>query len=111
MKTSARPTISVRRLLGRLSHGPAEGEIVRVRASAREVGHTCARSGRGQRKVQARKAQEPETVARGVIRREPIPLLSRYGTSYGLFDEWSADYECVLKSDTYRLGEYVGDSV
>ena len=49
--------------------------------------------------------------ASGVIRREVIPLLTRYGTSYGLFDEWSADYECVLVSDIYRLGEYVGDSV
>jgi len=47
----------------------------------------------------------------GVIRREPIPLLTRYGTVYGLFDAWIADYDCVLKSDTYRLGEYVGDSV
>jgi len=37
--------------------------------------------------------------------------LSRYGTVYGLFDERIADYECVLKSDAYRLGEYVGDSV
>ena len=40
-----------------------------------------------------------------------VSLLARYGTSYGLFDEWSADYECVLKSEAYRLGEYVGDSV
>jgi hypothetical protein len=48
---------------------------------------------------------------RGLIRREEIPLLTRYGTSYGLFDEWIADYDCVLKSDAYRLGEYVGDSV
>jgi hypothetical protein len=46
-----------------------------------------------------------------VIRREEIPLLTRYGTSYALFDEWIADYECVLTSDAYRLGEYVGDSV
>lgn len=57
------------------------------------------------------KPKEPEAVARGVIRREEIPLLTHYGTSYGLFDEWIADYECVLKSDAYRLGEYVGDSV
>jgi hypothetical protein len=46
-----------------------------------------------------------------VIGREEVPLLTRYGTCYGLFDEWIADYECVLKSDIYRLGEYVGDSV
>jgi hypothetical protein len=50
-------------------------------------------------------------VARGVIRREEVPLLARYGTSYGLLDEWIADYDCVLESDAYRLGEYVGDSV
>ena len=55
--------------------------------------------------------QEPVVAARGVIRREEIPLLAQYGTSYALFDEWIADYECVLMSDTYRLGEYVGDSV
>ena len=42
-----------------------------------------------------------------MLRREPIPLLTRYG----LFDAWIADYDCVLKSDTYRLVEYVGDSV
>jgi hypothetical protein len=49
--------------------------------------------------------------ARGVIRRQPIPLLTRYGTAYGLFDAWIADYECVLKSDAYRLDEYVGERV
>ena len=105
MKTIAKPTSSVRRLLDRLSHGPAQGETVRVRDAGSEVGHTCAPSSwRG-------KAQEPEAVARGVIRHEVVSLLARYGTSYGLFDEWSADYECVLKSEAYRLGEYVGDSV
>ena len=56
-------------------------------------------------------AQGPELAARGVIRRESIPLLTRYGTAYGLFDAWIADYDCVLKSDTYRLDEYVGDHV
>ena len=105
MKTSPKPTSSVRRLLDRLSHGPAQGETVRVRDTGSEVGHTCARSGQGG------KAQEPEAVGRGVIRQEVVPFLARYGTSYGLFDEWSADYECLLKSDTYRLGEYVGDNV
>ena len=55
--------------------------------------------------------QAPEAVAQGVIRQEVVPFLARYGTSYALFDEWSADYECLLKSDTYRLGEYVGDNV
>jgi hypothetical protein len=55
--------------------------------------------------------QELVVAARGVIRREEIPLLAQYGTSCAHFDEWIADYECVLISDTYRLGEYVGDSV
>src|SRR5215208_1855265 len=106
MKTMANPTCSVRRVLGRLSHRQAQGETARVTASGSEVGHTFARPGRGRKPP-----EEPEAVARGVIRQEVVSLLARYGTSYGLFDEWSADYECVLKSDTYRLGEYVGDSV
>jgi hypothetical protein len=55
--------------------------------------------------------QESMAVARGVIRHEEVPLLARYGTSYGLFDEWSAYYQCVLISDVYDLGAYVGDSV
>ncbi len=55
--------------------------------------------------------QEPVVAARGVIRRAEIPLLAHYGTSYALFDEWIADYECVLISDTYRLGDYVDDHV
>jgi hypothetical protein len=42
---------------------------------------------------------------------EEVPLLARYGTSYGLFDEWIADHACVLVSDVYRLSDYVGDSV
>ena len=58
-----------------------------------------------------RGSQEAEAIARGVIRREEMPLLARYGTSYGLFDAWIADYECVLISDSYELGAYVGDSV
>ena len=55
--------------------------------------------------------QEAPVWASGLIRHEEVPLLARYGTSYGLFDEWICDYECVLVSDVYRLGEYVGDSV
>ena len=54
--------------------------------------------------------QEPVASARGVIRRQEVPLLSHYGTSYGLFDAWIADYECVLISDVYELGAYVGES-
>ena len=55
--------------------------------------------------------QETPASASGVIRHDEVPLLARYGTSYGLFDEWICDYSCVLVSDAYRLGEYVGDSV
>ena len=54
---------------------------------------------------------EAPASASGVIRHDEVPLLARYGTSYGLFDEWICDYSCVLVSDIYRLGEYVGDSV
>ena len=78
-----------------------------MRAPGVEGGrHDSARSDLGRPKV-----QELEVAARGVIRREPIPLLTRYGTAYGLFDEWIADYDCVLKSDAYRPDEYVGDRV
>jgi hypothetical protein len=38
----------------------------------------------------------------------PDPL--RHGVR-PLFDERTAGYDCALKSDAYRLGEYVGDSV
>ena len=54
---------------------------------------------------------EAPASASGEIRRDEVPLLARYGTSYGLFDEWIADYACVLVSDVYRLGDYVGDNV
>jgi hypothetical protein len=53
----------------------------------------------------------PVVAARGEIRRQEVPLLAHYGTTYGLFGEWIADYECVLVSDAYRLDEYAGDSV
>jgi len=58
-----------------------------------------------------RRGDESALSVRGVIRREEVLLLARYGTSYGLFDESTAGYECVLKSDAYRLAEYVGDRV
>ena len=62
--------------------------------------------------LEQRENQESEVVVvRDVIRREESALLTRYATSYGLFDEWIADYDCVLNSEAYRLGEYVGDSV
>ena len=54
---------------------------------------------------------EAPASASGVIRHDEVPLLAPYGTSYGLFDEWICDYECVLVSDVYRLADYVGDSV
>jgi hypothetical protein len=75
-------------------------------ASGTEVGRTTVHPGRGRPK-----SQEQEAVARGVIRQEEVLLLTRYGTSYGLFDEWIVDYNCALKSDAYWLGEYVGYSV
>ena len=49
--------------------------------------------------------------ASGEIRHQEVPLLARYGTSYGLFDGWICDYSCVLVSDAYCLADYVGDSV
>ena len=55
--------------------------------------------------------QERVVAARGVLRREEVPLFANYDTPYALFDERIADYECVLISDTYRLGDYVGDHV
>ena len=55
--------------------------------------------------------QERVVAARGVIRREEVPLFANYDTPYALLDERIADYECVLISDTYRLGDYVGDHV
>ena len=107
MKASAKRAGSVRTVISRLSRRQPQDRTVKVRGSGIGAGRrSLACSGRGRRK-----AQQPEAVARGVIRREEIPLLTRYGTSYGLFDEWIADYDCVLKSDAYRLGEYVGDSV
>ena len=48
--------------------------------------------------------QEAPVWASGVIMHEEVSLLARYGTSYGLFDEWIRDYACVLASDVYRLG-------
>ena len=56
-------------------------------------------------------AEDTGVSARGVIRLERVYLLTRFGTVYGLFDEQTAAYDCALKSDTYRLGEYVGDYV
>ena len=107
MKSIRKAASSARTVLGRLVRWRRQDETMRARAPGVEVGrHDTARSDLGRPT-----AQEPELAAWGVIRREPIPLLTRYGTAYGLFDAWIADYDCVLKSDTYRLGENVGDSV
>ena len=56
-------------------------------------------------------AEKVEVSVRGVIRTGDVPILTRYGTAYGLYDYPTAGYDCVLKSDAYRLGEYVGDYV
>src|SRR5215216_4458014 len=105
--TIARRATSALTVLGQFMRRWPQDEILRVGASRTEVGRRdTARSD-----LRRPTAQEPVAAARGVIRREEVPLLPRYGTSYGLFDEWIADYECVLISDAYRLGEYVGDSV
>lgn len=56
-------------------------------------------------------AKEAEVIVRGVIRSGDVPILTRYGMAYGLYDYPTAGYDCVLKSDVYRLGEYVGDYV
>ena|SRR5215208_3705606 len=79
--------------------------------SSDELGDEEERTPHGGRVGARALTQEPEAVARGVIQREQVPLLARYGTSYGLFDAWIADYQCVLISDVYELGAYVGDSV
>ncbi len=55
--------------------------------------------------------QEPVVASRGVVRQAEIPPLANHGTSYALFNEWITDYECVLISDNYRLGDYVGERV
>ena len=51
---------------------------------------------------------EEGTSARGVIRREEVPFLSEYGTAYALYDEREDTYSYAIKSDKYRLSEYVG---
>jgi|SRR5215203_399740 len=103
--TIAEQVSSAMTVLGRLFHWRWQGETLAQGAPGTEE-EPCdiALSER-------RGSQESEAIARGVIRREGVPLLARYGTSYGLFDAWIADYECVLISDVYDLGAYVGDSV
>ncbi len=55
--------------------------------------------------------QEPVVASRGVVRQAEIPPLANHGTSYALFNEWIADHECALTTDTYRLGDCVGERV
>lgn len=99
--TTTKDTRPARGALGRLWHRRLEGK-----AGEQEV--------QGPRQVGAapivRAAEEPEATAQGVIWSEVL-LLTRYGTAYGLFDELTAGYDCTLKSDAYRLAEYVGDHV
>jgi hypothetical protein len=92
--------------LGRLFHAlPPHESATRTTGVRREP------STRGPSNLTPPAPLEAPAFASGVIRRDEVPLLARYGTSYGLFDEWIADYDCVLVSDVYSLGEYVGDSV
>ena len=51
---------------------------------------------------------EEEATARGVLRREEVPFLTEYGTSYLLYDEEEDAYKYAIKSDEYRFSEYVG---
>ena len=92
--------------LGRLFHVLPHYETATGTTGARREPST-----RGSSDPTPRAPQEAAAFASGVIRHDEVPLLAHYGTSYGLFDEWIANYECVLISDVYRLGEYVGDSV
>jgi hypothetical protein len=79
--------------------------------SSDEAGGTEHQQPQGEPVSEGAMTQEPVVASRGVVRRAEIPLLANYGTSYALFNEWIADYECVLISDTYRLGDYAGDHV
>jgi hypothetical protein len=104
------------RIAGRARSAPATlGRLFHVlphyETATGTIGVQRAPSTRGPSDPRPLAPQEAAVFASGVIRRDEVPLLARYGTSYGLFDEWIADYECVLVSDVYRLGEYVGDSV
>lgn len=56
-------------------------------------------------------AEEEKVDARGVIRLEQVCLLTRYRTAYGLYDRPTAGYDCALKSDVYRLADWVGEYV
>src|SRR5215204_597521 len=92
--------------LGRLFHVVPHHETTTGTTGAQRAPST-----RGPSDPTPRAPQEAPASASGVIRHDEVPLLALYGTSYGLFDEWIADYACVLVSDVYRLADYVGDSV
>lgn len=49
--------------------------------------------------------------ARGIIRVEHVFLLVRCGVSYGLMDPEGAFYLYGLRSDVYRLSDYIGEYV
>lgn len=54
---------------------------------------------------------ETRVRVRGVIRSDVVHLLPPYGTAYGLFDEETFGYDCVLASDIYRLTDWIGEYV
>jgi hypothetical protein len=103
--TIAEQVSSAMTVLGRLFHWRWQGETLAQRAPGSEEKRCDIALS------EQRASQEPEAIARGVIRREEVPLLARYGTTYGLFDAWISDYQCVLISDVYELDAYVGDGV
>ena len=97
---------SARATLGRLFCVQPHHDNATVASVAQESPSISAPSDR-----RTRAALDPLVSASGVIRHDEIPLLTRYGTSYGLLDSSIADYACVLVSDVYRLGDYADDSV
>lgn len=106
MKTIAQRVTSARSAVEKLFHHRSYAGIARGEAPRIQVDQSVPELSGWERG----ETQTPEVCAQGVIRREEVPLLTRYGSAYGLLDTWIADYECVLTSDSYRLGEYVGDS-
>lgn len=94
----AKRILGGRNLGGRPGHPPVEAE--NPEASSQEA--ATGRPGG---------AEEAEASARGVIRLEQVHMLTRYRTVYGLYDHPTAGYDCALKSDVYRLADWVGEYV
>jgi hypothetical protein len=78
----ARRASSARAALGRLFRWHSQGMSVGVEVPGAESDLADLPSSDRLRPTE----QEPVASARGVIRRQVVPLLSQYGTSYGLFD-------------------------